>query len=185
MTQTPFRRKVYVSGSEGDRGSGGVQVPFTEVVLTNDDPPVRLYDTSGPGSDPVLGLPPLRQEWILGRGDVAVHEAHRQGTLRDDGRAAVRRGEAGERMQAERRPPLRAKPGRNVTQMHYARQGIVTPEMEFVAVRENMAPELVRDEVAVGRAIIPANINHPESEPMTIGRNFLVKVNANIGNSAV
>jgi phosphomethylpyrimidine synthase len=176
----PFRRKTYVDGT-----GAGVSVPFTEVVLTNDDPPVRLYDTSGPGSDPMVGLPPLRAGWITGRGDVELHQAPRPASLRDDGRAAVRRGESADRMAVDTRPPLRAKSGRCVTQMHYARQGIVTPEMEFVALREQMSPEFVRDEVARGRAIIPANINHPESEPMTIGRNFLVKVNANIGNSAV
>jgi phosphomethylpyrimidine synthase len=180
MSDQPFRRKAYIDGT-----TPGLRVPFTEVVLTNDDPPVRLYDTSGPGSEPTVGLPPARHGWITGRGDVELHTAPRLGSLRDDGRAAVRRGEAPAGMEAPPRPPLRAKSGRNVTQMHYARQGVVTPEMEFVALREQMDPEFVRHEVAVGRAIIPANINHPESEPMTIGRNFLVKVNANIGNSAV
>jgi phosphomethylpyrimidine synthase len=171
-TALPSRSKVHVDG-----------VPFTEVALTNGES-VRLYDTSGPGSDPAVGLGPLRKAWIEARGDVETYEGRTAG-LRDDGRAAVRRGETGEQFTGERRPPLRAKPGKRVTQMHYARRGEVTPEMEFVALREGVDPELVRSEVAVGRAIIPANVNHPEAEPMTIGRAFLVKVNANIGNSAV
>ena len=180
MASPPFRHKVYVEGPQT-----GVSVPFTEVVLAGDEPSVRLYDTSGPGSDPERGLRPLREGWITGRGDVEVHTGARQATLRDDGRAAVRRGQAGPVMEVEPRPPLWAKPGRRVTQLHYARRGEITPEMEFVAVREGLEPEFVRSEVARGRAIIPANVNHPESEPMAIGRHFLVKVNANIGNSAV
>src|SRR4051812_9197221 len=181
-----MRRKSYVLGTRG------VRVPFTEVLLdptttkagTTDNPPIRLYDTSGPGSDPAAGLPPLRRHWILERGDVEEYEG-RTANARDDGRAAVRRGTNAEQYTGERSTPLRAKPGRTVTQMHYARGGEVTPEMEFVAVREGLDPEVVRDEVARGRAIIPANINHPESEPMAIGSRFLVKINANIGNSAV
>ena len=180
MASTPFRQKVYVPGSQP-----GVAVPFTEVVLGGEEQSVRLYDTSGPGSDPDRGLQPLREGWITGREDVEVHGGARQPTLRDDGRAAVRRGQAAPVMTVELRPPLRAKPGCRVTQLHYARRGEVTPEMEFVAVREGLEPEFVRSEVARGRAIIPANVNHPESEPMAIGRHFLVKVNANIGNSAV
>src|SRR5688500_17774749 len=176
--ETPFRRKVYVDGGPG------LRVPFCEVVLSNDDPPVRLYDTSGPGSTPELGLAPLREPGRTGRGDVGEHPA-RPGGLRDDGRAAVRRGTAAPAMSAAVRTPLRARPGACVTQMHYARRGEVTPEMEFVALREAMDPAVVQDEVARGRAIIPANVNHPESEPMAIGSRFLVKVNANIGNSAV
>ncbi|WP_433793345.1 phosphomethylpyrimidine synthase ThiC [Actinoplanes sp. CA-252034] len=128
-----MRRKVYVEGPRPD-----IRVPFTEVVLTGDNPPVRLYDTSGPGSEPSAGLPPLRKPWQTGR-----------------------------------------------TQLASARAGIITPEMEYVAVREGVAPELVRDEIAAGRAVLPANVNHPESEPMIIGSRFLVKVNANIGTSAV
>jgi phosphomethylpyrimidine synthase len=160
-------------------------VPFTEVSLTGGDDPVRLYDTSGPGSTPTEGLSPLRRPWILGRDDVEEYEGRRS-DLRDDGRAAARRGEATpEQFTGARARPLRAKAGRTVSQMHYARRGDVTPEMEFVAVREGLEPEFVRDEVARGRAIIPSNLNHPESEPMAIGRNFLVKINANIGNSAV
>ncbi|MEY2475617.1 MAG: phosphomethylpyrimidine synthase [Actinomycetota bacterium] len=189
MMGLPSRQKVHVTpgGAGNGNGPGGagndIAVPFTEVSLTNGES-VRLYDTSGPGSDPAVGLPPLRESWIEGRGDTETYEGRTAG-LRDDGRAAVRRGEAGEQFAGERRPPLRAKAGRRVTQMHYARRGEVTPEMEFVAVREGLEPTYVRDEVARGRAIIPANVNHPEAEPMAIGRNFLVKVNANIGNSAV
>ncbi len=181
------RRKVYASGERPD-----VQVPFSEVTLGSSagptgpvpNPPLRLYDTSGPGSDPTRGLPPLRRPWILARGDVEEYTG-RQSDPRDNGRArAASRGPKRE-FQGERRPPLRAQPGRSVTQLHYARQGEITPEMEFVAIREGASPEFVRTEVARGRAIIPANINHPESEPMIIGRNFLTKVNANIGNSPV
>ena len=176
----PARTKIYVEGTHA-----GVRVPFTEVSLTGGDDPVRLYDTSGPGSTPTEGLSPLRRPWIIGRDDVEEYEGRRT-DLRDDGRAAVRRGEATpEQFTGVRARPLRAKAGRNVTQMHYARRGDITPEMEFVAVREDLEPEYVRDEVARGRAIIPSNVNHPESEPMAIGRNFLVKINANIGNSAV
>jgi phosphomethylpyrimidine synthase len=184
--ETTRRRKVYVEGTRPD-----IQVPFTEVRL-DDSPgplgpqpnePVRLYDSSGPGSDPEVGLAPLGRGWVLGRGDVEEYAGRRAGP-RDDGRASERRGSA-LALPANLRAPLRAKPGRRVTQMHYARRGIVTPEMEFVAVREGLDPAYIRDEVARGRAIIPANVNHPETEPMAIGRNFLVKVNANIGNSAV
>ncbi len=182
----PGRRKVYAEGPHGTR------VPFTEVVLSDSpgshggrtNPPVRLYDTSGPGSTPTVGLPPLRDPWIEGRGDVETYQG-RAVRRRDDGRAAVRRGgdrdgvfpPSGRRPRRARRSP--------VTQLHYARQGRITPEMEFVATREGLPPELVRDEIAAGRAILPANVNHPESEPMAIGARFLVKVNANIGNSAV
>jgi phosphomethylpyrimidine synthase len=164
---------------------GGLRVPTTEVHLTNGEM-VRLYDTSGPGADPMVGLPPLRAQWIHGRGDAETYEG-RGYDVRDDGRAALRRLEtAGDRAwQGERRAPLRAKAGSNVSQMHYARRGDITPEMQFVAAREGVDPELVRSEIAVGRAILPANVNHPESEPMIIGKAFLVKVNANIGNSAV
>jgi len=163
------RTKVYV----GD-------VPFQEVALTNGES-VRLYDTSGPGSDPAIGLPPLRDKWILARGDTDTYQG-RPVDLRDDGRAAVRRQERAEQFTGERRPPRK---GERVTQLHYARRGEITEEMHFVATREGCTPEHVRDEIARGRAILPANVNHPESEPMVIGRNFLVKVNANIGNSAV
>ncbi|WP_268914764.1 phosphomethylpyrimidine synthase ThiC [Antribacter soli] len=166
----------------------GIRVPVTRVSL-DDSPsgpnePVTLYRTAGPGSDPTTGLPPLRAEWIAGRGDVETYPG-RDRDLYDDGRAAVRRGGASEEWAGARREPLRAREGRTVTQMYYARQGVVTPEMRFVALREGCDVELVRSEVAAGRAIIPVNVNHPESEPMIIGRAFHVKVNANIGNSAV
>ncbi len=181
------RRKIYVDGDRPD-----IRVPFTEVTLSaSEDPdgpipnaPVRLVDTSGPGSDPEVGLPALRQDWILDRGDVKEYEG-RAGILRDDGRTAERAGASTQPSRGERRGALRANGATSVTQMHYARSGTITPEMQFVAIREGMAPEFVRDEVARGRAIIPANVNHPESEPMIIGRMFATKVNANIGNSAV
>jgi phosphomethylpyrimidine synthase len=175
-------RKVYVSGRRAD-----VRVPVREITLSGGEPPLRLYDTSGPYTDPDAfldlkqGLPSLRLPWILGRGDVielpgpsSVYRREREG---DPALGGIRF--------ASVRRPLRATPGRRVTQMHYARRGEVTPEMEFVALREGMAPEFVRDEIARGRAILPANVNHPETEPMIIGRGFLVKINANIGNSAV
>ncbi len=174
----PDREKVYVTGPQPD-----VRVPFTQVNLTAPEPPFLLYDTSGPGSNPNLGLAPVRMDWIAERGDTE-EIAGRTADLRDDGRRAVRTGQASDPFQGERRPVLRAKNG-PVTQMAYARRGEITPEMEFIAVREGLDAELVRDEVARGRAIIPANVNHPESEPMIIGRKFLTKVNANIGNSAV
>src|SRR5215207_10293605 len=176
------RRKAYVTGSRPD-----LRVPYTEVALTAPHEPVRLYDTSGPGSDPQLGLPPLRGPWAHERGDVE-HYVGRTAALRDDGRASVRAGRSGAEPfpgAAADAPRLRAAPGRRVTQMHYARRGDITPEMEFVAVREGLDPTFVRDEVARGRAIIPANVNHPETEPMAIGSRFLAKVNANIGTSAV
>ncbi len=191
------RHKTYVE----DRDFG-FRVPFAEVVLSDspgpDGPvpnePVRLYDTSGPGSVPEEGLAALRRPWIEGRGDVEEVDG-RPVAVRDDGRAAARRaregvpdGEpaAGRGFPGTGRRPWRARSGGPpVTQLHYARRGEVTPEMAFAAVREGVAPEVVRDELAAGRAILPANVNHPESEPMVIGRRFLVKVNANIGNSAV
>ncbi|GBD14499.1 Phosphomethylpyrimidine synthase [bacterium HR25] len=186
----PSSRKVYVQGSRPD-----IRVPFREVRLTptqgrngpEENPPVRLYDTSGPYTDPEFradlaqGLPPLRLPWVLERGDVEEYEGRPLTPADDD----LRPGEERRFGLPRRRRPLRAREGRAVTQMHYARRGIVTPEMEFVAIREGVEPEFVRQEVARGRAIIPANINHLELEPMIIGRNFLVKVNANLGNSAV
>ena len=187
MTQPSSRTKVHAPGARPD-----VRVPFTEVRLADSpgpagpeaNPPHRIYDTSGPGSVPEEGLLPLRAAWVAERADVEEYDG-RERDLADDGRSAVRRGEASQEWRGARRQPLRANAGRRVTQMHYARQGLITPEMEFVAVRENCDVELVRTEVAAGRAIIPANVNHPETEPMVIGRAFLVKVNANIGNSAV
>jgi len=233
LTTQPFpaSRKVYIEGARG------IRVPMREVRLTptksfksgavEENAPLLLYDTSGPYTDPEAstdirrGLASLRREWIIGRGDVEtlseVSSEYGRLRLADPKLDALRF--------AHLRKPLRAKPGHNVTQMHYARKGIFTPEMEFIALRENMkrqaamyrptgndngnghdgsrltsqhpghswgasipdeiTPEFVRDEVARGRAIIPSNINHPEIEPMIIGRNFLVKINANIGNSAV
>ncbi|MGA2603085.1 MAG: phosphomethylpyrimidine synthase ThiC [Verrucomicrobiia bacterium] len=183
----PKSKKVHVGGKQHK----DVRVPFREIELSptvshtgrvESNEPVRVYDTSGPWSDPAFhgdverGLPALRQGWIRGRGDVVeTASSYRPIAGRSDREIPV----------TLRRKPLCAKPGKVVTQLHYARQGIVTPEMEFIAIREGLEPEFVRSEVARGRAIIPANINHPESEPMIIGRNFLVKINANIGNSAV
>ncbi len=190
---SPRIRKVYVTGSRPD-----IRVPMREVTLDatpgadapGDNAPVRLYDTSGPYTDPSAttdvraGLPPLRQPWIAGRGDVEEY-AGRDVRPQDNGARNGDGPDAADTFPGLRRRPLRAKTGQNVTQLHYARRGIVTPEMEFIALREGVAAEFVRDEVAAGRAIIPANVNHPETEPMIIGRNFLVKINANIGNSAV
>jgi len=233
ITTQPFpaSRKVHIEGARG------IRVPMREISLAptksfktgraEDNAPFLIYDTSGPYTDPDaridlrLGLPPLRRPWIIARGDVeelpAVSSEYGRARLADPKLDSLRF--------AHLRKPLRAKPGHNVTQMHYARKGIITPEMEFIAIRENLkrqaamsqdngngngnghgpnrllsqhpgkawgasipaeiTPEFVRDEVARGRAIIPSNINHPEIEPMIIGRNFLVKINANIGNSAV
>ena len=174
--------KIYVSGTRPD-----IRVPMREILLSGGEPPLRLYDTSGPYTDAQAhtdikrGLPPLRSPWVLGRADVEElpGPTSRYRRLRDEDPTL-----GGVRF-ASVRKPLRARPGRVVTQMHYARRGEITPEMEFVAIREGVDPAFVRDEVARGRAIIPSNANHPESEPMIIGRKFLVKINANIGNSAV
>jgi len=175
-------RKVYVTGSRSD-----IRVPMREIALSGGNLPLRLYDTSGPYTDPnehldlKRGLTPLRLAWIVDRGDIeelpSPSSAYRRS--RDENPAL-----GGVRFASVRRP-LRARSGRRVTQMHYARRGEITPEMEFIALREGLEPAFVRDEVARGRAIIPSNVNHPESEPMIIGRKFLVKINANIGNSAV
>ena len=165
----PGSHKVLVSGDH-------VQVPMREIALSGGESPLRVYDTSGPqGCDVRKGFPPLRTGWIRDRGGVVAEADPRAGRARTSGTDAA--------MPSARRPILRATDG--VTQLHHARRGTVTAEMEFVALREGFEPEFVRDEVARGRAIIPANINHPEIEPMAIGRNFLVKINANIGNSAV
>src|SRR5580692_2463776 len=193
----PGSRKLLVDG-----------VPFREVPLSGGEAPVRLYDTSGPYTDDSVkidiekGLRSVRRDWILARGDVEEYEG-RSRKPEDDG---LKRGELLSVPQFDRAGMklLRAKAGRNVSQLHYARQGLITEEMKFIAARENLGrsaladgnsfgaaipdeitPEFVRDELARGRAIIPSNINHPETEPMIIGRNFLTKVNANIGNSAV
>jgi len=177
------RRKAHVTGA-----SLGMKVPFTEVTLADGpdgtaNPPVHLYDTSGPGADPQVGLVPLREPWILERNDTVNIEG-RAVDVRDDGRRAARNGQPGE-LFAGRSHPVRGASKGAVTQMAYARRGLITPEMQFIATREDTDAEMVRDEVARGRAIIPANVNHPETEPMIIGRKFLTKVNANIGNSAV
>ncbi len=257
QVKLPASQKIYVeSNVRAESGRERVldlRVPFREIALTpskamdgtiEENPPVRVYDTSGPWTDPRVkcdvreGLPQLRRDWIVGRGDVEEYEG-REVLPQDNGyltkgaediamqKPAREQGRSGhgplENFPGLKRAPLRAKPGRNVSQMHYAKQGIITPEMEYVAIRENLGrqrnadtfvrlaeksdrsslnhqhkgdsfgasipefvtPEFVRDEVARGRAIIPNNINHPESEPMIIGRNFLVKINANIGNSAI
>ncbi|MCT2061333.1 phosphomethylpyrimidine synthase ThiC [Dietzia cinnamea] len=184
MSASKSRALTYVHDTEHD-----LRVPVTEIAL-EDSPggapnaPVRVYRTAGPGSDPVVGLPPLRAAWIRGREDVEEYEG-RERNLLDDGRSAIRRGEVSQEWKGATPVLLRGREGRTVTQMHYARAGIITEEMRFVALRENCDVELVRSELAAGRAIIPANVNHPEAEPMIIGRAFLVKINANIGNSAV
>ncbi len=215
----PNSRKVYVEGSRAD-----IRVPMREISLADTptdmggekNDPLYVYDTSGPYTDPEAnidvrkGLEPLRAGWIEERGDTE----HLNGLSSEYGRAREQDLRLDHLRFELTRKPLRAKPGSNVTQLHYARKGIITPEMEFIAIRENMklakaraegnivaqqhpghsfgaqlpdeiTPEFVRQEVAEGRAIIPANINHPEVEPMIIGRNFLVKINGNIGNSAL
>jgi len=169
-------------------GPGDVRVPFTRVELTNGEHFDR-YATEGPGSDPETGLPRLRDAWIARRADTTAYDG-RTTQLVDNGKAALRRGAAVDEWKGAKPQPRKAKVSTGstsgcVTQMRYARDGIITPEMEFVALREGCDVELVRSEVAAGRAIIPVNVNHPEVEPMIIGRRFLVKVNANIGNSAV
>jgi phosphomethylpyrimidine synthase len=163
----PNSSKVYLDGK------GGLRIPVREIALSGGEPPLRVYDSSGPQNiDVRAGLPRLRSDWIAARGDVSPVPSSATTDL-----ALVP-----PTLQHE---PWRAQPGQRVTQMHYARRGEITPEMEFVALREGLDPEFVRSEVARGRAIIPANINHPELEPMVIGRNFKVKINANIGNSVV
>ncbi|REJ21452.1 MAG: phosphomethylpyrimidine synthase ThiC [Bacillaceae bacterium] len=188
--QFPASKKIYVTGSRPD-----IRVPMREIQLTPtkteagtfENEPVKVYDTSGPYTDPDFqadihkGLPAVRKQWILDRHDVVEYDG-RQVKPEDNG---FRNWEDHNIATPFHRKPFKAKKGAVVTQMHYAKKGIITPEMEFVAIRENMDPEFVRQEVAAGRAIIPSNINHPESEPMIIGRNFHVKINANIGNSAV
>ncbi|ALQ70723.1 phosphomethylpyrimidine synthase ThiC [Bacillus cereus] len=183
----PGSKKVYVDGPRA-----GMKVPMREIEQSEtngvSNPPIRVYDTSGPYTDPAYtvelekGLQAPRHSWILERGDVEAYEG-REVKPEDDGvKVASKHTPIFPQMD---RQPLRAKQGANVTQMHYARNGIITSEMEYVAIREGVEPEFVRKEIAEGRAILPANINHPEAEPMIIGRNFHVKVNANIGNSAV
>src|SRR6476661_8495278 len=208
VTTGPIRgsRKIHV-------GELSVAMRAVDLEPSSGEPPVVLYDTSGPYTDPaqridiMAGLPELRAKWIRGRGDVEEVQ-QREVRPEDNGQLGPDRSGGVQPFPNVRKRVLRAKAGANVTQMHYARRGIVTPEMEYVAHRENLGreqalntardghdfgatipdfvtPEFVRDEVARGRAIIPNNINHPETEPMAIGRNFLVKINANIGNSAV
>ncbi len=217
----PNSKKVYIEGSRPD-----IRVPMREIQQADTaesigyevNPPIPVYDTSGPFTDPdveidlLKGMPDVRSGWIAERDDTEQLD----GPTSDYGQQRLNDAELAHLRFEHLRKPLRAKAGRNVTQMHYARQGIITPEMEYVAIRENIrlqelrkdpaykkllrqhpgqnfgastpdevTPEFVRDEIARGRAIIPANINHPELEPMIIGRNFLVKINTNIGNSAV
>ena len=209
----PASEKIFVSGNSHP----DLKVPMRQINLSNGERQI-VYDTSGPYTDPNAqiniheGLPTPRREWVLARNDVESYEG-RLTRPEDNGHRSAQSIQSPDGL---KRTPLRAKSGMNVTQMHYARQGIVTPEMEYIAIRENekrealadkyfngerearlrghsygahlpplITPEFVRDEVASGRAIIPANINHTELEPMIIGRNFLIKVNANIGNSAV
>lgn len=207
--ERPGSRKVYEPGVLWP----DIRVPFREVAVhpSAGEPPLTLYDPSGPYTDPAVridieqGLPRVREPWVVSRGDVEIVETPREVKPEDNGFA---KGEHLAPAFTAPRRVYRAKAGRNVTQLEYARRGIITPEMEYVAIRENMrrkageafirdgedfgasipdfvTPEFVRDEIARGRAIIPANINHTELEPMIIGRNFLVKINANIGNSAV
>ena len=177
----PGSRKVYAEGTDPS-----IRVPFRAIALTNGEIHT-VYDTSGPFTDPDVaidlraGIAPLRAQWIAARNDTV--ELTKPTSVYRIARESMRELDA--IRFATQRPALRAKPGANVTQMHYARRGEITKEMEFIAIRENCAPEFVRDEVARGRAVITANINHPELEPQIIGRNFLVKINANIGNSAV
>ncbi|MFM9281512.1 phosphomethylpyrimidine synthase ThiC [Paenibacillus jiagnxiensis] len=187
----PASTKVYIQGSRP-----GILVPEREITLHDThtpqgiehNAPLRVYDTSGPMTDPSYqadirkGLPKLRRAWIEERGDAARYEG-RAVKPEDNGLRAGTR--TAEEFPGAVSRPLRALSGRNVTQMHYARRGMITPEMEFAAIREGVEPEFVRQELASGRAILPSNINHPESEPMLIGRHFHVKINANIGNSAV
>ena len=215
----PASRKVYIEGSTPD-----IRVPMREISLTDTpiglsngekgsekNPPVLVYDTSGHYTAPNVkidltkGLPDLRGQWIDARGDTEKLS----GLSSEFGQQRARDIKTADLRFAHIQNPRRAKSGQNVTQLHYARQGIITPEMEYIAIRETqrqyegtdnrqhegqnfgarlpkiITPEFVRSEVAAGRAIIPANINHPEAEPMIIGRNFLVKINANIGNSAL
>jgi phosphomethylpyrimidine synthase len=204
-------KKIHVAAQTGS----GIRVAMREIHLdpSSGEPPVRVYDSSGPYTDDNVlidisaGLAELRGDWIRGRGDVE-EVTQREVRPEDNGQLGPDRSGGVAPFPNVRKTVLRAKPGMNVSQMHYARKGIITPEMEYVAERENLGrerlreykrdgesfgaeipdyvtPEFVRDEIARGRAIIPNNINHPESEPMAIGRNFLVKINANIGNSAV
>ncbi len=193
VTSFPGSKKVYIQGTRQD-----LKVPMREITLSPTtgihgeqvNPPLRVYDSSGPYTDCDIqtdirkGLPANRLAWVKERDDVEEYTG-RSVKPEDNGYKIENVMDSEEVFPNLSRRPLRAKAGANVTQMHYARKGLITPEMEYIAIRENVTPEFVRSEVARGRAIIPSNINHPESEPMIIGRNFLVKINANIGNSAV
>lgn len=223
ITRAPLTgsKKIYVKGKIHDINVAMREIElaeskpmFTDGEFTKEiNPSVTVYDTSGPYTDPDFdidikkGLPRLREQWIVDRGDVERLDE----ISSDYGMERLNNSDLDELRFEHLAKPLRAKSGKNVTQLHYAKQGIITPEMEYIAIRENqkleevieitkqhpgesfgantptgaITPEFVRDEIAAGRAIIPSNINHPESEPMIIGRNFLVKINANIGNSAV
>jgi phosphomethylpyrimidine synthase len=181
-------RKIRDVHFENQHGAYDLQVPYTEIVL-EDTPgqgpnePFRDYNTEGPACDPKVGLDPLRLDWIHDRNDTVTYTG-RSRNLADDGKTAIKRGKATKEWRGRHHEPMRGS-NHPVTQMWYARHGIVTPEMRYVAERERCDVELVRSELAAGRAVMPCNINHPESEPMIIGEQFLVKLNANMGNSAV
>jgi phosphomethylpyrimidine synthase len=181
-------RKIRDVHFENQHGAYDLQVPYTEIVL-EDTPgqgpnePFRDYNTEGPVCDPKVGLDPLRLDWIHDRNDTVTYTG-RSRNLADDGKTAIKRGKATKEWRGRHHEPMRGS-NHPVTQMWYARHGIVTPEMRYVAERERCDVELVRSELAAGRAVMPCNINHPESEPMIIGEQFLVKLNANMGNSAV
>ncbi len=185
-------KKVYIQGKTPDINVAMREIELSDGYATkfqtkDSGKQFRVYDTSGPFTDPTIkldireGIPALREKWILNRGDVD----QLNDVSSSFGRERLLNNDISHLRFTHLKKPLKAKSGGNVSQMHYARQGIITKEMEYIAIRENCDPEFVRSEVACGRAIIPSNINHPESEPMIIGRNFLVKINANIGNSAV
>ncbi|WP_240541553.1 phosphomethylpyrimidine synthase ThiC [Bifidobacterium callimiconis] len=181
-------RKTKTVHFENQHGSYDLEVPYTEIKLSDTpgvgpNPPFIDYSTEGPKCDPKEGLKPLRLGWIKDRGDVEEYEGRRR-NLADDGKRAMKRGKATKEWRGRRHNPMKAK-DHPVTQMWYARHGIITPEMRFVAERENCDVELVRSELASGHAVMPCNINHPEAEPMIIGEKFLTKLNANMGNSAV
>ena len=223
ITRSPFpnSKKIYVEGTIHPIHVAMREIQLSPTKLSNgkmdENPPVTIYDTSGPYTDENFeiniekGLPRIREQWILNRNDVEILD----GITSEYGKARLADSKLDELRFSYNHKPKVAKEGKEVTQLYYAKQGIITPEMEYIAIRENqrieqldsvskdmafqhsgnsfgaktpknkITPEFVRDEIAAGRAIIPNNINHPESEPMIIGRNFLVKINANIGNSAV
>lgn len=181
-------RKTTPVHFEYEYGSYDLEVPYTEIKLSDTpgvgpNPPFKDYNTEGPKCDPKEGLAPLRLDWIRDRGDVVEYEGRRR-NLQDDGKRAIKRGKASKEWRGRTHKPMKGA-DHPITQMWYARHGITTPEMQYVATRENCDVELVREEIAAGRAVIPCNINHPEAEPMIIGSRFLTKLNANMGNSAV